>query len=226
MTQRTLCAHQPTYLPYLGLLHKVAHSDVFIVQDDLKYVKDEVSNRNRIQSADGWKWLTIPVHRDNTSTYASVTVVEESWASAHKRILVPSYRDAPFASRLDELYELNEANKGAHLSVINLATIRWMLRLFEVDVDLHVESDLELPTFDDPNDRLITLTKRFDCERYVSGLGGHAYIVEEAWTRQGVELDWTDYEPHPYDRGGNAWIPNLSAVDAIAWVEDLPALLR
>jgi len=226
VTPKTLIAHQPTYLPYLGLLHKAAHSDVFVVQDDLKYVKDAVSNRNRIHAADGWKWLTIPVHRDNESTYASVTVVDEGWAAAHERILVPAYRHAPFASRLEELYELNRRNRGAHLSVINLATIRWMLRLFDIDVELCVESDLDLPVFDDPNDRLISLSQRFGCARYVSGLGGRAYIDEDAWTAADVELAWTDYEPRPYDRGDAEWIPNLSAVDAIAWVEDLPSLLR
>jgi hypothetical protein len=222
----TLAAHQPTYLPYLGLLHKVAHADVFVVQDDLKYVKDAVSNRNRIQAGDEWKWLTIPVHRDNESTYSTVTVVDPGWAAAHKRVLDAAYRHTPFAIRLEELNELNAANRGETLSVINLATIRWMLRLFEIDVELVVESDLGLEQFDNPNDRLISLTQRFGCSRYVSGLGGHAYIEENLWETAGVELAWTDYEPVPYDRGPLPWIPNLSALDAIAWVEDLPALLR
>ena len=78
MGHRTIAAHQPTYAPYLGLLHKAARADVFVVQDDLRYVKDEVSNRNRVREGDGWKWLTIPVHRDNSSTYATVTPAETS----------------------------------------------------------------------------------------------------------------------------------------------------
>ena len=142
MSQRTLAAQQPTYLPYLGLVHKIARADVFVVQDDLKYVKDEVSNRNRIQAGDGWKWLTIPVHRDDRSTYSSVTVADLSWADAHRRVLAAAYRGAPFASRLDELYDLIAEARDDRLSVINLATIRWLLRLFRVDVEVRVESEL------------------------------------------------------------------------------------
>jgi hypothetical protein len=226
VAHRTLVAQQPTYLPYLGLLHKVARSHVFIVQDDLRYVKDSVSNRNRIRDGDGWKWLTIPVHKDNTSTYATVTPADDSWARTHRRLLDNAYSRAPHFDRLSELHELNSANRLAPLSVVNQATIEWMLRLFEIDVEVVVESDLALPDFDNPNDRLVSLASHHACDRYLSGTGGHAYIENDRWSDSGVELDWSDWEPEPYSRGQLPWIPNLSAVDAIAWVDDLPGLLR
>jgi hypothetical protein len=226
MKHRTLVAHQPTYLPYLGLLHKVARADVFVVQDDLRYVKDEVSNRNRIASADASKWLTIPVRKDNSSTFATVTAADESWPESHRRILHGTYARAPHFDRLAELYDLNAQNRLAPLSVINLATIEWMLRLFQIDVDLIVESELRLPGFENPNERLISLSMRHGCNRYISGMGGHAYIDTAMWQTSGVELVWTDYEPKPYRRDPLPWVPNLSAIDAIACVDDLPALLR
>jgi hypothetical protein len=112
MGQRTLVAHQPTYLPYLGLLHKVSRADVFVVQDDLRYVKDEVSNRNRIASGDSWKWLTIPVHQRDGSTYTTVMPANAGWDDQHRRILEAAYRHAPYVDRLQELYELNATFAG------------------------------------------------------------------------------------------------------------------
>jgi hypothetical protein len=226
LAHRTLVAHQPTYIPYLGLLHKVARADVFVVQDDLRYVKDEVSNRNRIQQGDGWKWLTLPVHKDNSSTYATVTAADGGWPESHRRILTGSYARAPHFNRLSDLYERNAANRNAPLSVINLATIEWMLDLFGLAPQLVIESALALPEFDNPNDRLISLARRYSCDRYLSGVGGHGYIEDARWSAAGVELEWSDFEPVPYERGGLPWVPNLSALDAIAWVDDLPALLR
>jgi WbqC-like protein family len=225
MPQRTLVAHQPTYVPYLGLLHKAARADVFVVQDDLRYVKDAVSNRNRISQGEGWKWLTIPVHKSDGSTYATVTPAEPAWPETHQRFLTHAYGRAPHFSRFSELHERNAANRAAPLSVVNVGTLEWMLGLFRIHAQVIVESSLGLPPFDDPNDRLITLARDHDCDRYLSGVGGHAYIDPDQWTRAGVELLWSDYEPLPYDRGGLPWIPNLSALDAIAWVDDLPALL-
>jgi hypothetical protein len=39
-------------------------------------------------------------------------------------------------------------------------------------------------------------------------------------------VEWSDYEPIEYERGGAPWIPNLSALDALAHVEDPRVLLR
>ena len=225
MAQRTLVAHQPTYVPYLGLLHKAARADVFVIQDDLRYVKDEVSNRNRIREGDGWKWLTIPVHKTDSSTFATVTPAEPAWPETHRRLLTHAYGRAPYFSRFEALYERNASNRAAALSVVNVGTLEWMLSLFRIRAELIVESSLTLPPFNDPNDRLITLAHKHECDRYISGVGGHAYIEPEFWSQANVELEWSDFQPVPYDRGGLPWIPNLSALDAIAWVEDLPALL-
>lgn len=222
---KTLVAHQPTYAPYLGLLHKAARADVFVVQDDLRYVKDEVSNRNRIRQGDGWKWLTIPVHKDDSATFATVTPAEESWPETHQRMLMHSYGKAPHFDRFAGLHDRNAANRSAALSIINMGSLEWMIALFEIHAELIVESGLTLPSFHNPNDRLITLARKHDCDRYLSGIGGHAYIEPELWSAAGVELTWSDYHAHEYDRGGLPWIPNLSALDAIAWVDDLPALL-
>jgi hypothetical protein len=226
MGQRTLVAHQPTYLPYLGLLHKVSRADVFVVQDDLRYVKDEVSNRNRIASGDSWKWLTIPVHQRDGSTYTTVMPANAGWDDQHRRILEAAYRHAPYVDRLQELYELNATFAGETLATINLATIRWMITLFEIDVELVVQSELSTPGFDDPNDRLLWLSATHRCERYLSGAGGLAYIEPAQWSQAGIELSFSDFEPALYDRGSLPWVPYLSAVDAIAYVEDLPSLLR
>jgi hypothetical protein len=226
MTQRTLAAQQPTYLPYLGLLHKVARADVFVVQDDLRYVKDEVSNRNRIASGESWKWLTIPVHQRDGSTYTTVTPAEARWHSQHRRILEATYRHAPYADRLQDLYNLTAAAAEAPLATINLATIRWMIELFDINVEVVVQSDLQMPSFDNPNDRLLWLSATHGCDRYISGVGGHAYIDQGLWSQAEVELCFSDFQPTPYDRGSLPWVPYLSAIDAIAFVPDLPALLR
>ena len=36
-----LAAHQPQYLPWLGYLHKISDTDVFLILDDVQYKKNE-----------------------------------------------------------------------------------------------------------------------------------------------------------------------------------------
>ena len=59
-----LSAHQPSYLPWLGYLDKMAKADVFVVMDDLQYEKENFQNRNRVKLNNGAGWLTVPLERD------------------------------------------------------------------------------------------------------------------------------------------------------------------
>ena len=58
----TVAIHQPHYLPWLGYLAKWAAADVFVFLDTVQYAKNGWQNRNRIKTATGPRWLTVPVH--------------------------------------------------------------------------------------------------------------------------------------------------------------------
>ena len=42
-----LSAHQPVYLPWLGLFHKIALADIFCVFDIVQYQRKDFNNRNK-----------------------------------------------------------------------------------------------------------------------------------------------------------------------------------
>lgn len=223
---RTLAAHQPNYVPYLGFFHKAARADVFVLQDDLKYVKNDYGNRNRISADDSWRWLSIPVRANNESTFHSVVAADPGWPREHGNILRSKYVRAPHKARLAPYLEALATSADAPLSVINIALIRKLIGEFGITVPIVIASELDVGAFDNPNDRLIALCRMHDCDTYLSGTGGHAYIDEDRWAAAGIRLEWSDYEPTEYDRGGLPWIPNLSALDALAFADDPAALIR
>ena len=55
-----LTAHQPAYIPWAGLIHKIYLSDVFVF-DDVQYVPKDFMNRNFIFLDGKAQWLTVPV---------------------------------------------------------------------------------------------------------------------------------------------------------------------
>ena len=60
--------HQPHYLPWLRYLDKIARSDLFILLDDVQYEKNGFQNRNKIKTAQGWAYLTVPVQKPTRRT--------------------------------------------------------------------------------------------------------------------------------------------------------------
>jgi hypothetical protein len=65
-----LTIHQPEFLPLLGYFHKMAAADLYVVLDSVQYEKNYFQNRNkiRVDSTDGWAWITVPVLTKDRST--------------------------------------------------------------------------------------------------------------------------------------------------------------
>ena len=92
---------QSNYIPSKGYVDLSAGVDVFVLYDDVQYTKRDWRNRNRIKTAHGTKWLTVPVQV--TGKYLQpireVEISDPGWADTHWRTLVHHYRKAAsFAS--------------------------------------------------------------------------------------------------------------------------------
>ena len=83
-----LSAHQPTYLPWLGLFHKIEVADLFIVYDDVEYSRYGWYNRNYILSKNGPILLVVPIKRNFSSKPLHNQVLinnSDNWSKKHIR---------------------------------------------------------------------------------------------------------------------------------------------
>ena len=98
-------AHQPAYMPWLGLLHKVWLSDVFIIFDCVGYEKGSFINRNRFSSpSGGWSWLTVPVNLPGGGQPLIKDVLidnSKSWKKKHLAHIWHTYRKS---SHFDQIF--------------------------------------------------------------------------------------------------------------------------
>ena len=99
--ERMKCAIlQPSYIPWRGYFHQIQKADVFVFYDDVQYDKHGWRNRNRIKTAGGTQWLTIPVQKKgNVAEAREIREIEISWDRPwnrkHLSTLVQSYAKAP-----------------------------------------------------------------------------------------------------------------------------------
>ena len=71
-----LSAHQPAFLPWLGLIEKVILSDIFIVMDIAKFRKRAFMHRNKIEI--NGKPHILGIHTNNDSDFKSCDEIEIS----------------------------------------------------------------------------------------------------------------------------------------------------
>ena len=210
-----LAAHQPQYLPWLGYFDKMDLVDRFVLLDTVQYKKNEWQNRNRIRTAEGWQWLTVPVRYRFPMTIREVRADESSpWRRKHREALRIHYARAACREAVQPAVEALLEEPFADLAALSIRTVRLLAGLLGVRTPILLASDLgDLPEGADA--RLIALCRRFGCETYLAGAGGQDYMELEAYRRAGIRVEFQAFRHPVYPQPYPGFEANLSAVDLV-----------
>lgn len=210
-----LAAHQPQYLPWLGYFDKMDRVDLFVLLDTVQFKKSEWQNRNRIRTATGWQWLTVPVRYRFPMTIREVRIDESSsWRRKHRESLRIQY--ARSACRDAVLPALETLLQGSFVDLAALATrsVELLAGLLGVHTPIRLASEIGgLPEGADA--RLIALCRRFGGATYLAGAGGQNYMDLEAYRRAGIRVEFQAFRHPVYSQPHPGFEANLSAVDLL-----------
>jgi len=116
--------HQPNYLPWPGFFNKWLQSDIFVILDTVQFHKNDWQNRNRIKTANGVLWLSVPVHFKFPDAISYVNIANDRWARKQIASIEQSYGKLPFFSAYwPEIRDVLAA-PWTGLSEMNVALIR------------------------------------------------------------------------------------------------------
>ncbi|HZS94972.1 MAG TPA: WbqC family protein [Chloroflexota bacterium] len=206
--------HQPQFLPWLGYLDKIDQADVFVALDTVQFKKNEWQNRNRIRTAAGWQWLTVPVRHRFGQRVADVRIDQTShWRGRHLRALAIHYAKAPNRERYwDELCALYR-RPWERLVDLNLEIVRWLMRAFGITTPIRLASEWNLR--EEPTDRLIDICRAVGAKYYLCGTGADAYLDRARFEASGVELEMQRFRHPIYRQCYEPFVPGLSAIDLL-----------
>ncbi len=217
-----VAAHQPSYLPWLGYLAKMAAADVFVVMDDLQYEAQNFQNRNRIKLDRGTGWLTVPVERGSvTDRILDKQIAHEAnprqhWQRRTWVTIETHYRRAPmfdvYAPALRELY----AGRWTSLVDLDLHVLDLARAWFGITTPVVRASTLGLTGA--KTERIRALVRAVGATTYLSGRGGSTtYLDVPLLERAGVQVAWHAFThptyPQRYPELG--FVPNLAFLDVL-----------
>ncbi len=210
-----VAAHQPQYLPWLGYFDKIYRSDIFVLLDNVQFKKNEWQNRNRIKTAQGAQWLTVPVSYKFPQLINQVEINnKDKWQHRQRQAIISNYKKASHWYLLEKFFEEIFSSKWQYISQLNIHVVKKLAELLGITRSLYVASELgEFP--EDPDDRLIALTKHFDADTYLAGGGGREYMNMEKYAESGIEVIFQEYEHPVYDQLFGDFKPFMSVVDLI-----------
>ena len=211
---KVLAAHQPQYLPWLGYLDKMDQADVFVHLDNVQFKKNEWQNRNRIRTAEGWQWLTVPVRHRFPQTIAEVEIDDRTaWKRKHLQALKQNYGKAPHVDALMPQLEVALESPGSHLAPLNIGLIDLIVGILGIETLTILGSDV--PAREDPNARLIDLCRALEADTYLSGAGAREYLDVDAFAAAGIEVRFQAFEHPVYAQRYQPFEPYLSVVDLV-----------
>ena len=190
---------QSNYIPWKGYFDLIREADEFVLYDDVQYTRRDWRNRNRIKTAQGVQWLTIPV--DVKGKYLQkikdTRISEAGWGRIHWQTLCHSYGRAPYfrlyRERLEQLYL---GSTSAFLSEVNQAWIACICELLGIRTRITPSMDFRL-TATEPSERLLEICLCSGATTYLSGPAARSYLDDTLFSQAGVDVGYMDYSGYP-----------------------------
>jgi hypothetical protein len=207
--------HQPNYLPWLGFFDKMRQSDVFIVEDNVQIERQGFTNRNKIMTVEGVRWLSVPIeHANKPLLINEVKIANESepnWRKRHWLTLKHNYCKAPFWSQYSPFFEQTYQKEWTNLMELNLHLIREIMGFLNIDKPLILGSSLGAEG--KKTELIIAQCKKLGAEVQLSGNGCRDYIDGERFSEEGIKLVFQEFKHPTYIQTREGFVPNLSVVD-------------
>ena len=216
MTAMTLTAHQPVYLPWLGLFHKIASADTFVSYNRVQYLPKDWNNRNRIKTSSGPIWLTVPVLR---SGYREVPLNELEinnglpWARKHWRSLSLNYKKAPYFEEYARFFEETYSREWVGLAELNEHMLKWFIETLGLKVDFHLASDHDFRG--QKSDLVLDMCRQMGAARFIFGTQGRDYADEGDFHQNGIQIAFQNYKHPEYPQLHGDFVPFLSVIDLL-----------
>ncbi|MCX6641476.1 MAG: WbqC family protein [bacterium] len=215
--KKKLAIVQSFYIPWKGYFDRINLADEVILYDDMQYVKRFWINRNRIKTAGGVIWLTVPVSVKGRFTQAikDTQISDPAWTMRHWETIERSYGRAAHFQDFRELFkQLFLEYEDLTISKINFRFIAAICDLLGIKTQFSWSMDY--PLVQGKTDRLVDLCLKRGAGIYISGPTAKEYLREELFKEAGIEVQYMDYSDYPeYDQLYPPFVHEVSILDLL-----------
>jgi len=209
---------QPEHLPWVGFFNKMVQCDKFVLLDHVQFKKNYFENRNRIKTANGQTWLTVPV-RKKSRTGQSMLDVEVNqdprWKKRYLKTLDRNYRKAPFWEDIRKIVWPVFEDDNDKLVDINIRLVECIVEYLQINTPLVRSSTLELGSAR-KQDLVLAICKELSADIYISGPDGRNYLNFADFDLADIPVAIHDFRHPVYPQLYGNFTSHLSVIDLIA----------
>jgi len=210
---------QPSYIPWRGYFHQIYKADIFVFYDDVQYDHRGWRNRNRIKTAQGTRWLTIPVLQKGFQT-ENIPILDirinwdEPWNAKHWKSLQFSYGKCAYFKEYAQLLEPLYHSHPEYLADFTIDTTICIARALNIKHTQFIRSS-SLSIQGNKTDRLIGILDHLGADHYISGPSARNYIEEEKFKDHNIKLEYMEYNYPEYTQPYPPFDPQVTVLDLL-----------
>ena len=214
--KKIVVIHQPDFMPWLGFFDRWKRSEIYIILDDVQFLRRGWHHRDKIKTKNGAKWLTVPVIKKGKyhQLIRDVKIDNQiSWRSKHLNTIEANYKKAPYfeyyITKLRNVYD----KKHTFLIDLNMSLLHLFAQEFGIITTNVFASDKYIKSTS--TQRLVDLVKSVDGTAYFTGIGSKKYIDNSLFIKENIEIIWQEFNHLVYPQLHGDFIPNLSCLDFV-----------
>lgn len=213
---RTAAMMQPYLFPYLGYFQLIAASDVFVLLDDVQYIKRSWINRNQVLVNGQAKLITFPLRKGSqTDLINQRQLCDDLEQETLLKMLERCYAKAPHRAEVMALLQEILANPERNLALFTENSIRRICCYLEIDTPMFRGSELADTRHMDKQERIIYLARKLDCNRYLNPIGGLELYCAALFRDHGLQLNFLRMDDLTYPQLKHPFVPYLSIIDVL-----------
>jgi hypothetical protein len=212
---------QPYLFPYIGYFQLVAAADLFVLYDDVNYIKKGWINRNRILLQGAEHVFTLPCLDVSQNKLINEVLVD--WSSKELRkvrtTLETAYRKAPFFEQVYPLVRgVLELSGPATIAEVAAQSIRAVCTYLGIATPLVTSSQRPYQNAHlSKGARLVDIVQQEGGDQYLNAIGGEALYTKDLFTQHDIALHFVKPLPIQYAQPlpDKEFVPWLSIIDVL-----------
>jgi len=205
---------QPYFFPYIGYFQLIQLVDVYVIADDLNFIKNSYIKKNSI--LDNGAPALISLELIGASQNKLINEIEVG-KNTDKLLtgIQRRYAKAPYFKDvfplLQTILSTQEKNLAKFLgeSLIKISDYLDIKTKFIYSSEIEKNNDL---TFDA---RIIDICRSLGSDHYINAIGGKKLYSKDNFAREGIKLNFIDTKEIEYKQFDKDFVPNLSIIDIL-----------
>jgi len=217
---------QPYFFPYIGYWQLINAADIFVIYDDVNFIKSGYINRNNIFQNGTSQLITLKL-----LSSSSFKKINEINISDNSKKLIKSinqnYSKAPFFKDVFPLLEEILNNEQKDLSKFLGSSLVKIAKYLNINTKFLYSNDIKNDKTFKAQDRLIEMSKILNATGYINAIGGIELYDKEVFSQNKINLSFLKTHEISYKQFNYEFVPNLSIIDIMMFnsVDEIKKML-